>query len=127
MKKLFIWLLITSGAFTVVQAQSKDSTAQDVQKSWSFSMEQAKQHALEYNRSMKKAGIATEQAQAAKWAAIANYLPQTSASVSYNNYLGANLEIMGQVIPMAESSMLLFRQLKPSSMPMPLSASSWRS
>jgi len=109
MKKLFIWLLITSSTFTVIQAQSKDSTTQDVQKSWSFSMDQAKQHALDYSRNMKKAGLASKQAELAKWEAIANYLPQTNASVSYNNYLGANLEIMGQVIPMAESSMFTFQ------------------
>jgi len=91
MKKLFIWLLITSGTFTVIQAQSKDSTTQDVQKSWSFSMDQAKQHALDYNRSMKKAGLASKQAELAKWAAIANYLPQTQVSLTYNNYMGSSM------------------------------------
>jgi Outer membrane protein len=109
MKKVFIWLLIASGTCTAVQAQeanvpSPAATGQEVLKSWSLSLDQAKTHAMEYNRSMKKAGLAAEQAQAAKWAAIANYLPQSSISMSYNNYLGASLEIMGNKISMAPSS-----------------------
>lgn len=104
MKKTLVVLFVAFSAFATVRAQ--EATVQEVSKSWSFSLEQAKQHALEYNRSMKKAGLAVEQAQAAKWMAIANYLPQSNASVSYQNFLGANLEIMGQTIPMSPSSTL---------------------
>jgi len=102
MKKTFFWLLLACCSLTTVQAQ--EAPVQNEQKNWTFSLDQAKQHALENNRNMKKAGLAIEQAQAAKWIAIANYLPQSSVSMSYNNYLGANLEIFGQVIPMQESS-----------------------
>ena len=97
MRKLFIWLLITSGTLTTVQAQ--DPTALTIQKSWSFSLDQAKDYALQYNRNMKKAGLASEQAQLAKWAAIANYLPQTSASMTYNNYMGTKLNLLEGIDP----------------------------
>ncbi|MDD4712818.1 MAG: TolC family protein [Bacteroidales bacterium] len=96
MRKLFIWLLITSSTFTAVQAQG--STA-PIQKSWSFSLDQAKDYALQYNRSMKKAGLASKQAQLAKWAAIANYLPQTSVSMMYNNYMGTELKLLEGMDP----------------------------
>jgi outer membrane protein TolC len=104
MKKTIIWILVAFCTFSTAGAQV--SNAPDTAKSLSLSLEQAKQHAFDYNRSMKKAGIAVEQAQAAKWAAIANYLPQTSASMAYQNYLGTNLEILGQSIPMDASSTL---------------------
>jgi len=104
MKKTIIWILVAFCTFSTAGAQV--STAPDTAKSLSLSLEQAKQHALDYNRSMKKAGIAVEQAQAAKWAAIANYLPQTSASMAYQNYLGTDLKILGQSIPMDASSTL---------------------
>ena len=107
MKKVLFWLLIT---FCVVPgAQAQDSSEPNVQKSWSFSLEQSKRHALEYNRNIKKAGLAGEEAQAAKWAAIANYLPQSSATVMYNNYLGASLDIMNNVIPMKPSSTMMIQ------------------
>jgi len=93
--------------FASVQAQ--ETPVQEVQKSWSFSLEQSKQHALEYNRSMKRASLANQQAQVEKWAAIANYLPQTNASITYNNYLGASLNIMGNTIPMSPSSTFTFQ------------------
>jgi len=102
MKKTFFWLLMAFCITTTVQAQ--ETPVQSEQKNWSFSLDQARLHALENNRNVKKAGLAIQEAQAAKWSAIANYLPQSSVSMSYNNYLGANLEIFGQVIPMQESS-----------------------
>lgn len=87
MKKSIICILIAFCAFSVVEAQ--DSTSIGTSKSLSFSLVQAKQYALKNNRNMKKAGLAVQQAEAARWAAIANYLPQTSASMAYNNYFGS--------------------------------------
>jgi len=95
MKRSIVWILIAFCTFSIAEAQ--DSTSLGTSKSLSFSLEQAKQYALKNNRNMKKAGLAVQQATEAKWAAIANYLPQTSASMAYNNYFGSKLSFsMGE-------------------------------
>lgn len=91
MKKIVIWLFITTCSSTALFSQV--ATTQDVQKNWTLTLDQAKEQALKYNKSVKKAGLAAQQAQAAKWAAIATYLPQTSASMQYNNFLGSSMSI----------------------------------
>lgn len=109
MKKTIVWILIAFCSTTTVGAQSSASPEQNKVQSFSLSLEQAKQHALDYNRSLKTAGLAVEQAQAAKWAAIANYLPQTDLTANYSNQLGAKLELMGQSISLEPSSTLTFQ------------------
>lgn len=104
MKRMIVWLMACILINTAIHAQ--EIPAATSPQSWSFSIEQAKVHALQHNRSMIKSGLALKQSEETKWATLANYLPQGSASVSYNNFLGANLEIMGQSIPMKPSSTL---------------------
>lgn len=67
----------------------------------SLSLEQAKEYALQHNRSIQQGGLAVEQAQKAKWEAISAGLPQVSAKVDYQNMLGydLSLEMGGQAIP----------------------------
>lgn len=101
MKKTVFWL--SAICCLIFTTGFQNAFAQGEQKSWSFSLDQARTFALENNRNMKKASLADMQAQTAKWAAIANYLPQSNASFSYNNYFGTNLEIMGRSIPMKPS------------------------
>jgi outer membrane protein TolC len=102
MKKVSVWLMLLLCFCTGVFAQDTSGVKQ--RQSWSFSLERAQQYALENNRSIKKAGLAVQQAQAAKWVAIANYLPQSSASLTYTNYLGESLSIMGLEMAMTPSS-----------------------
>jgi outer membrane protein TolC len=52
------------------------SRAEETPQQWRFSLEEAVGHALVHNTAMIKADLAVRQAEAAKWAAIANYLPQ---------------------------------------------------
>ncbi len=87
----------------VLRAQAGQETQTDP-AIWRFSLEEAAGHALVHNTTMIKANLAVRQAEAAKWAAIANYLPQVNLNVNYNNYLGASLDIFGQNIPMDPSS-----------------------
>jgi outer membrane protein TolC len=91
MRRSIVWILIAFCTFSIAEAQ--DSTAVGTSKSLSLSLDQAKQYALENNRNMKKASLAVQQADAARWAAIANYLPQTSASITYNNYFGSAVDL----------------------------------
>ena len=96
MKKTVIWTVIACCSFSTAIAQN--SPAQGAAQSWSFSLDEARQFALEHNRNIQKAGLAVKEAQAAEWAAIANYLPQTNATMSYTNYMGTELNIMARVV-----------------------------
>jgi outer membrane protein TolC len=68
------------------------------QQSVSLSLEQAKEHAIEYNRTLLKAGIAIEDAQESLWQAISAGLPKVDVKVDYTNYLGFNMAFGGQSI-----------------------------
>lgn len=68
------------------------------QQSLALSLEQAKAHAVEYNRTLLKAGISIEDAQEALWQAISAGLPQVDATVDYSNYLGFSMSFGGQSI-----------------------------
>lgn len=63
------------------------------QSQLSLSLEQARKHALEYNKTLKSAGYAVTKSQMALREAIANGLPQVSASMDYSNALGAKISI----------------------------------
>lgn len=70
----------------------------EAQETLTLTMEQAKAHALEYNRTLQKAGISVEEAQASLWQTVAAGLPQVSGTVDYTNYLGFNMNFGGQSI-----------------------------
>lgn len=53
----------------------------------------ARSHAMEHNKNLKSAGFALEKSQLAVREAIANGLPQLSASMDYSNALGAKISI----------------------------------
>jgi outer membrane protein TolC len=69
-----------------------------------LSLEQAKQHALDYNRTLQKAGLAIDEAQESLWQVIANGLPQVEAGVDYSNYLGFDMQFSGMSIPFSPTS-----------------------
>ena len=58
-----------------------------------LSLAEAQDHAIEYNRMLKNAGLAVDAAQEGVWAAAAMGLPQVDATVDYTNFLGAEIEI----------------------------------
>jgi outer membrane protein TolC len=68
------------------------------QQSLALSLEQAKTHAVEYNRTLLKAGISIEDAQESLWQAISAGLPKVDATVDYSNYLGFSMSFGGQSI-----------------------------
>jgi outer membrane protein TolC len=68
------------------------------QQNLSLSLEQAKEHAVTYNRTLLKAGISIEEAQESLWQAISAGLPQVEAKVDYSNYLGFSMSFGGQSI-----------------------------
>ncbi len=93
-KQFFLSALIFSSAFVGVQAQS----------SLNLSLAEAKSYAIEHNRSLQQADLSTKQSQQVLWQTIAEGLPQVTASYSYQNMLGFDLEIMGMGIEMKPTS-----------------------
>jgi len=63
------------------------------QEKLSLDLEAAKEHALNYNRTIKNSGLAIDQSQEQLWATIAAGLPQINATVDYTNALGADISI----------------------------------
>lgn len=53
-----------------------------------LSLEEAKQYAVEHNRTVQNAGLSVKQAEAARWQTIASMLPQVSGSLDYTNMCG---------------------------------------
>lgn len=63
------------------------------QEKLSLDLEAAKEHALNYNRTIKNSGLAIDHSQEQLWAAIAAGLPQVNATTDYSNALGAEISI----------------------------------
>lgn len=101
-------LVATLFVFTTAQAQNAGNGTSP--RSWSFSLEQAKEYALQHNKSIQQAGLALEQAEMAKWATLANYLPQGSLSINYQSYLtNDSISIGAFSIAMNPSSTMTFQ------------------
>ncbi len=65
-----------------------------------LSLEEAKQYAVEHNRTVQNAGLSVKQAEAARWQTIASMLPQVSGSLDYTNMCGYEVKLAGMPIPM---------------------------
>lgn len=65
-----------------------------------LSLEEAKQYAIEHNRTVQNAGLSVKQAEAARWQSIASMLPQVSGSLDYTNMCGYEMKLGGMPIPM---------------------------
>ena len=86
------------------------SQAQDKQESYSFSLQQAINHALEHNYTAINAGRDIESAKQKKWETTATGLPQISAGLDYQK----NFEIQkaffnGQEIPLGANHSMTAR------------------
>ena len=99
MHKIFSRVILTAGAFLVCAAISESAFAQE-QKTLSLSLEAAQQTAVDRNITLANAALDLKAAKAKKWAAIAEMLPQVSASAEYSNYLGYTMNLGGMSIAM---------------------------
>ncbi len=73
------------------------------QEKLSLTLEQARLHAQQYNRTLKNAGLSINEAQSALWESISKGLPQVQISGSYTNYLGASADFQGMKIDFGQS------------------------
>lgn len=79
---LFIGLLLTAP----ILAQEQDS--------YSFSLQEAIEHALENNRAAKNASRDIEAAEKQKWETTATGLPQLNAGIDYQNWLKQQVQLL---------------------------------
>jgi outer membrane protein TolC len=68
-----------------------------------LSLQEAQNHAVESNRSLKNASLAVQEAYAQRWQTIASMLPQVDGSYAYSNYCGysATLSMGGMEVPVS--------------------------
>ena len=95
MKRLIISLITLLSCVSMMAQEevSKDS-------SLVVSLDEAKQYAVEHNRTVQNAGLSVKQAEAARWQAIASMLPQVSGSLGYTNMCGYEMSLAGMPVPM---------------------------
>lgn len=65
-----------------------------------LSLEQAKEYAVEHNRTLMNASLDIRKAEASRWQAIASLLPQVKGSVDYSNYCGYKMDLGGMSMSM---------------------------
>jgi len=73
------------------------------QEKLSLTLEQARLHAQQYNRTLKNAGLSVKEAQSALWESVSKGLPQVQVSGTYTNYLGASADFQGMKIDFGQS------------------------
>lgn len=73
------------------------------QERLSLSLEEARQYALQYNRTLKNAGLSVQEAQSALWQSISQGLPQIDVTGNYMNYLGAKAHFEGMDIAFGQA------------------------
>lgn len=83
MKAKFLILMMILGSVSYLSAQGR----------LTLSLDDARETALEYNKSMTNADLARDKATFAVREAIANGLPQVNAAADYSNALGAKMSI----------------------------------
>ncbi len=74
-----------------VQNTGQNEPEQTTDKRLILDLNEAKDYALKYNRDVKNAGLAIDEASSKVWESIASGLPQINATMDYTDYLGAEM------------------------------------
>ena len=103
---LFSTLLMSGGIYAedhVMAAARTNRTSVQTPKVLQLSLQEAQNHAVESNRSLKNASLAVQEAYAQRWQTIASMLPQVDGSYAYSNYCGysATLSMGGMEVPVS--------------------------
>ena len=97
-----IKIAIVGCFMTVAPSIFAQEVAENQGEKLTLSLEEAQNYALEYNRTIKQQDLSVQKAKKAEWASIASMLPQVSGKVDYNSYLGYELNMFGQKLPMSD-------------------------
>lgn len=103
---LFSTLLMSGGIYAedhVMAATRTNRSSVQTPKVLQLSLQEAQNHAVESNRSLKNATLAVQEAYAQRWQTIASMLPQVDGSYAYSNYCGysATLSMGGMEVPVS--------------------------
>lgn len=103
---LFSTLLMSGGIYAedhVMAATRTNRSLVQTPKVLQLSLQEAQNHAVESNRSLKNASLAVQEAYAQRWQTIASMLPQVDGSYAYSNYCGysATLSMGGMEVPVS--------------------------
>lgn len=103
---LFSTLMMSGGIYAedhVMAAARTDRSSVQTPKVLQLSLQEAQNHAVESNRSLKNASLAVQEAYAQRWQTIASMLPQVDGSYAYSNYCGysATLSMGGMEVPVS--------------------------
>lgn len=103
---LFSTLLMSGGIYAedhVMAAARTNRSSVQTPKMLQLSLQEAQNHAVESNRSLKNASLAVQEAYAQRWQTIASMLPQVDGSYAYSNYCGysATLSMGGMEVPVS--------------------------
>lgn len=91
MKKTILILSLFLGMLNSTFAQGNEM---------SLTIEEAKQYAINHNRSLQNASLDAQIAEANRWQIIATMLPQLKASFDYTNMCGYEMKIMNMAMAM---------------------------
>mgnify|MGYP002512042714 FL=1 len=103
---LFSTLMLSGGIYAedhVMAATRTNRSSVQTPKVLQLSLQEAQNHAVESNRSLKNASLAVQEAYAQRWQTIASMLPQVDGSYAYSNYCGysATLSMGGMEVPVS--------------------------
>jgi outer membrane protein TolC len=103
---LFSTLLMSGVIYAedhVMAAARTNRSSVQTPKVLQLSLQEAQNHAVESNRSLKNASLAVQEAYAQRWQTIASMLPQVDGSYAYSNYCGysATLSMGGMEVPVS--------------------------
>ena len=103
---LFSTLMLSGGIYAedhVMAAARTNRSSVQTPKVLQLSLQEAQNHAVESNRSLKNASLAVQEAYAQRWQTIASMLPQVDGSYAYSNYCGysATLSMGGMEVPVS--------------------------
>ena len=103
---LFSTLMMSGGIYAedhVMAATRTNRSSAQTPKVLQLSLQEAQNHAVESNRSLKNASLAVQEAYAQRWQTIASMLPQVDGSYAYSNYCGysATLSMGGMEVPVS--------------------------
>ena len=93
MKSIFLTCLLSIAGLTALFGQAGIETIH-------LSLDDARNYALEHNRTLKNAALDIRLAEAERWKNITTLLPQVSASLDYQNFFDYKIDLGGMSIAM---------------------------
>lgn len=102
MKKLTLFLLCILHCALCINLNAQENSGNELR----LSLAEARDYAIEHNRTLQNADLSVRQAYATRWQTIASMLPQADASLDYQNMCGYEMNFGGMPIQMPHTGTL---------------------